>query len=177
MKVIILAISQKFKDENLIIATLSKLRSTYPDALIRFAAPCSGASKRARDHAQEIGFKTEEWRSNGAWTKYNSDIRCTEMITGVVYEPDTPLCDVCRWPHPTEEHPPADLLIAFHAGGNDNAKDLIAKYLIVGKHPKPIVVYREKWTKRRRQEDVYAGLERAENNKQKRWLLGKWRKA
>lgn len=179
MNTVILAVSQKFKDEDLIEETLQKLHKTNRHTVLRFADPATGAGKNAREFAEVLGFTIERCKS---YRSQKSSIRATAMVTGAAYDPThivlcTKGCDwhSPAWPHPAEVKPPADLLIAFWAGTADGVKEIIDRYLVTGTGKKPVVVYREKWAKKKGHDPVFKGLERAENNREKRWLLGEWR--
>lgn len=174
MNTVILAVSQKWQDEQLVRDTLRKLHDENPDATIRVPDPVSGAGKDAREFADTIGFKIEKWKADSRWPKYPTEIRNGGMISGLHSIPLR--CEACgNGPHTEPTGPPADLLLAFWTGGSDNVKDLINRYLVGGYYTKPIVVYREKWLKKRGQPAQFKGIERATNQKERRSLLADWK--
>ena len=163
MNVVVLAVSQKWQDEELVRGTLRKLHDLNPDATLRVAARPSGAAKAARDFADALGFEIEEY-APGNWFKYPSEIRNQEMLDGMIRKPEYPLLVLDRKPR-------ADLLMAFWCGTSDNVKDLIDRRLFGGDS---LVVYREKWEKKKGKEPKYKGLERAVNLKRLRSKLAPW---
>jgi len=155
---VILAISQKWQDEELIRATLRKLHDSAPHGTLRFPDPASGAAKDAREFADALGFKIEKWTVDTRWQKYPTEIRNQAMLSGVVMVPIR--CEECGGgPHSERVGPPADLLMAFWCSTSDNVKDIIDRRIT---RENPTVIYREKWQRKKGQEPIFKGVERAE---------------
>jgi len=167
-KVVVLSVSSKWQDTELIREALRKLHNSNPNVVIRLTKPLQQSAKEAANFIEAMGFRfVESFPLDAAWFKFNSEIRNGEMLYGILRNPRNPQIVV-------EQRPRADLLIAFWTGGTDNTDDLIKRAL---GSALPVVVYREKWLKKKgTKEKTLQHVERAATNPKKRTKLTDWRK-
>lgn len=165
LNVVVLAVSQKWQDEQLVREALRKVHTANPRATVRMPASPSGAAREARDFALALELSVEEWPLQ-SWAKYASEIRNKGMCHGRIWDPE-------RKGEVLEVRPRADLVMAFWTGNADTVKDVFQAQLHGGD---PVVIYRENWSKSKHTEKKMSGVSRSENDKRKRTKLKEWRK-
>ena len=163
MNVVILAVSQKWREEEIYRAALRKLHDANPLAELRVTARLSGSGKEAREFAEVLGFKIVEFA--------NTPGRQTAMVSGRHYLVDRP-----TYVGLEIVGPPADLMLGFWCGAADNVASLYKHYLIAGQGEKKLALYREKWTKSKYKDSEFKGIERAATiRRNNRWVLSPWK--
>lgn len=161
----LLAVSPSWQDLDLVRDTLRKLYHADPKTILRVPA-ASRSAKEMREFAEILGFRVDVWSPVKAWGKRAAECRNAEMLWGFDLDPYT-LALRATYGKPS-------LLVAFWNGKTDNTKHIIDQRL---RAAEPLVVYREKWVKKRgrSQEDFTGLIERAVNHPRRRFQLGEWK--